>query len=93
MAKSLNQNFQYCLDNESQLEEDEQLARAIQESLNVDSPPRYGNEYGNGNGYGNGFGNGNGYGYGNGHGNGNGNHNIYQPIPMYYPMGYRYMIL
>lgn len=87
MAKSLNQNFQYCLDNESQLEEDEQLARAIQESLNVESPPRYGNEYGNGNGYGNG------YGYGNGHGNGNGNHNIYQPIPMYYPMGYRYMIL
>ncbi|XP_027330077.1 protein DA1 isoform X2 [Abrus precatorius] len=31
-------------DYRSQLEEDEQLARAIEESLNVESPPRYGNE-------------------------------------------------
>ncbi|WVY92191.1 hypothetical protein V8G54_037705 [Vigna mungo] len=31
-------------DNRSQLEEDEQLARALEESLNVESPPRYGNE-------------------------------------------------
>ena len=30
-------------DDESQLKEDEQLAKAIQESLNVESPPRYGN--------------------------------------------------
>lgn len=31
------------VDKKSQLEEDEQLAQAIQESLNVDSPPRHGN--------------------------------------------------
>ena len=31
----------YLLDTESQLEEDEQLARALQESLNVESPPRH----------------------------------------------------
>lgn len=31
-------------DYRSQLEEDEQLARAIEESLNLESPPRYGNE-------------------------------------------------
>ncbi|KAA8528609.1 hypothetical protein F0562_035964 [Nyssa sinensis] len=30
------------IDNDFQLKEDEQLARAIQESLNVESPPRYG---------------------------------------------------
>lgn len=41
------------IDNESQLEEDELLARAIQESLNIDSPPRYGNGHGNGHGNGN----------------------------------------
>ncbi|XP_068303575.1 protein DA1-like isoform X1 [Pyrus communis] len=77
---------------DSQLQEDEQLARVIQESLNAESPPRHGN--GNGNTYqpipppr---------------HGNGNGNGNTYQPItpprygngssypiPMYYPMGSR----
>ncbi|PON91623.1 Zinc finger, LIM-type [Trema orientale] len=55
------------IDNDSQLQEDEQLARALQESLNVESPPRYGN----------------------GSGNGNGSANSYQPIPVYYPMGYR----
>ncbi|KAL6995627.1 hypothetical protein U1Q18_005762 [Sarracenia purpurea var. burkii] len=31
------------VDNESQLKEDEQFAKALQESLNVESPPRYGN--------------------------------------------------
>ncbi|XP_016163178.1 protein DA1 isoform X1 [Arachis ipaensis] len=31
-------------DYRSQLEEDEQLARAIEESLNLESPPKYGNE-------------------------------------------------
>lgn len=31
-------------DYRSQLEEDEQLARAIEQSLNLESPPRYGNE-------------------------------------------------
>ncbi|XP_009364310.2 protein DA1-like isoform X2 [Pyrus x bretschneideri] len=76
---------------DSQLQEDEQLARVIQESLNAESP-RHGN--GNGNTYqpipppr---------------HGNGNGNGNTYQPItpprygngssypiPMYHPMGSR----
>lgn len=38
------------IDNEFQLEEDEQLARAIQESLNIESPPQHGNGNGNGNG-------------------------------------------
>ncbi|XP_047316377.1 protein DA1-like [Impatiens glandulifera] len=31
------------IDNEYQLKEDEQLAKAIQASLNIESPPRYGN--------------------------------------------------
>ncbi|XP_048331508.2 protein DA1 isoform X1 [Ziziphus jujuba] len=39
-----NQKGKSAIDNSFQLEEDEQLARAIQESLNVESPPRYGNE-------------------------------------------------
>lgn len=81
------------IDNESQLQEDEQLARALQESLNVE-PPTYGN--GNRNGFGNGNGNGNVnisvYGNGNGNGMGNGSVNTYQPVPGYYPMGYRYGI-
>lgn len=53
------------LDFDSQLEEDEQLARALQESLNVESPPRYGNgnahppQYGNGNTHPPPYGNGN----------------------------------
>lgn len=33
----------HLIDYKSQLEEDEQLARAIEESLNLGSPPRYGN--------------------------------------------------
>ncbi|KAF8405155.1 hypothetical protein HHK36_010054 [Tetracentron sinense] len=37
------QKGKMVIDNGSQLEEDEKLARAIQESLNVESPPRYGN--------------------------------------------------
>ncbi|XP_021612349.2 protein DA1 [Manihot esculenta] len=45
------QNGKFVTDNETQLEEDEQLARAIQESLNVESPPQYGYGYGNGNAY------------------------------------------
>ena len=68
--------FLHWIDNESQLQEDEQLARALQESLNVESPPRYGN--GNGNV--------------NVNVHGNGNPNTYQPVPVYYPMGYRYVI-
>ena len=47
----------FWIDHDSQLEDDAQLAQAIQESLNVESPPRYG--YGN----------------------------IYQPAPVYFPMG------
>ncbi|WCJ35308.1 DA1 [Euphorbia peplus] len=79
-----NQNGKNTVNNESQLEEDEELAKALQESLNVESPPRYG--YGNGHGYGNG----NGYGHGNGHASGNPYQgNIYQPIPVHFPMGYR----
>ncbi|KAF2324497.1 hypothetical protein GH714_014838 [Hevea brasiliensis] len=42
------QNRKFVTDSETQLKEDEQLARAIQDSLNVESPPQYG--YGNGNG-------------------------------------------
>ncbi|GAB4852098.1 hypothetical protein Ancab_016288 [Ancistrocladus abbreviatus] len=41
------QNGKRVFDHESQLKEDEQLARALQESLNTASPPRC--EYGNGN--------------------------------------------
>ncbi|XP_050126706.1 protein DA1-like isoform X2 [Malus sylvestris] len=93
-----NQKGKNVVGSDSQLQEDEQLARVIQESLNAESPPRHGN--GNGNTYqpippippipppr---------------HGNGNGNGNTYQPItpprygngssypiPMYYPMGSR----
>ncbi|XP_044476117.1 protein DA1-like isoform X2 [Mangifera indica] len=37
------QKGERAIDRRSQLEEDEQLARAIQESLNFQSPPRYGN--------------------------------------------------
>jgi hypothetical protein len=47
------------IDHDSQLEDDEQLAQALQQSLNVESPPQYG--YGN----------------------------IYQPAPVYFPMGLR----
>ncbi|KAJ4701870.1 protein DA1-related 1-like [Melia azedarach] len=38
-----NQNGKNVIDRESQVEEDAQLARAIQESLNFESPPRHGN--------------------------------------------------
>jgi hypothetical protein len=55
------------IDNEAQLDEDEQLARALQESLNVEYPSRVVN--------------------GNAPGHGHGN--IYQPVPVYFPMGYR----
>ena len=65
------------LDFDSQLQEDEQLARALQESLNAESPPRYGNgnthppQYGNGNTYPPQYGNGTTHPprYGNGNGN------------------------
>ncbi|KAL6215926.1 hypothetical protein ACLB2K_015352 [Fragaria x ananassa] len=52
-----NQKGKNVIDFDSQLQEDEQLARALQESLNAESPPRYGNgnthppQYGNGNTY------------------------------------------
>ncbi|XP_061341405.1 protein DA1 [Gastrolobium bilobum] len=39
-----NQKASNVNDYRSQLEEDEQLAKAIEESLNLESPPRYGNE-------------------------------------------------
>ncbi|PRQ26972.1 putative transcription factor interactor and regulator LIM family [Rosa chinensis] len=83
-----NQKGKNVIDFDSQLEEDEQLARALQESLNVDSPPRYGNgnthppqyggnphppQYGNGNTYPPEYGNGNTHPPRYGNGNGNGN--------------------
>ncbi|XP_034887506.1 protein DA1 isoform X1 [Populus alba] len=46
-----NHNVKNVADVEIQLKEDEQLAKALQESLSVESPPRYGNgipRYGNG---------------------------------------------
>ncbi|KAG6437968.1 hypothetical protein SASPL_102899 [Salvia splendens] len=58
------------IDSEPQLEEDELLARAIQESLNVDSPAQPGIP--NDSGVGHGYGHGNGYEHGNAHGNGHG---------------------
>ncbi|KAK4348761.1 hypothetical protein RND71_031516 [Anisodus tanguticus] len=50
------QKGKVVIDSESQLKEDEQLARALQESLNVESPPQHisRNDHGSGNGYGNG---------------------------------------
>jgi hypothetical protein len=39
------------VDHKSQLEEDEQLARAIEESLNLESPPKHGNDNNNNNMY------------------------------------------
>lgn len=82
---------------DSQLEEDEQLARALQESLKTESPPRNRNRNKNVNVNGHGQGNGNGHstGHGHGHGNvhgsgsGNGNGNMYQPIPFPYSTGFR----
>ncbi|XP_062021680.1 protein DA1 [Rosa rugosa] len=83
-----NQKGKNVIDFDSQLEEDEQLARALQESLNVDSPPRYGNgnthppqyggnphppQYGNGNTYPPQYENGNTHPPRYGNGNGNGN--------------------
>lgn len=39
-----NQKVKNLKDHKSQLEEDEQLARAIEESLNLESPPKHGND-------------------------------------------------
>ncbi|KAF7140133.1 hypothetical protein RHSIM_Rhsim06G0037300 [Rhododendron simsii] len=89
------------VDYESQLQEDEQLAKALQESLNIEPPPQYGpgngNGHGHGHGRGNANGNGNGRGNANGNGNGNvsgsgswnGNGNIYQPMSYPYSTGFR----
>nr|GEW61477.1 protein DA1 isoform X1 [Tanacetum cinerariifolium] len=80
---------------DSQLEEDEQLARALQESLKTESPPRNRNRNKNVNvnGHGHGQGNGNGHSIGNGHGHGSGsgigNGNMYQPTPFPYSTGFR----
>ncbi|KAM3341908.1 protein DA1 isoform X1 [Capsicum galapagoense] len=50
------QKGKIVIDSESQLKEDEQLARALQESLNVESPPQHvsRNDHGGTNGYGHG---------------------------------------
>lgn len=69
----------FWADNESQLKEDEQIARALQESLNIESPPPIGNRNGNVSG--------------NVIGNGNGNGNFYQPIPFPYSTSFRYKSL
>ncbi|XP_010533250.1 PREDICTED: protein DA1 isoform X2 [Tarenaya hassleriana] len=75
--------------NQSLLDEDEQLARAIQESLIVGTSPRHkgGSTYDNGNTYGTGnvYGNGHMYGGGNIYGSGN----MYYPVPVTFPMDFR----
>lgn len=65
------------IDSEPQLEEDEQLARALQESLNVESPQQRQSKIDNDatNGY------------------GHGNENIYQPISVPYSTSFRYRLL
>ncbi|GFQ04221.1 protein da1, partial [Phtheirospermum japonicum] len=67
------------IDSEPELEEDEQLARALQESLNVESPPesRSQNDSVTGNGYENGY------------GHEHGNDSLYQPIHFPYLTGFR----
>ncbi|KAI8549737.1 hypothetical protein RHMOL_Rhmol06G0048500 [Rhododendron molle] len=89
------------VDYETQLKDDEELAKAIQESLNIESPPRYGPGNGNGHGRGRGNATGNGNDRGNANGNGignvsgsgsgswNGNGNIYQPMSYPYSTGFR----
>ncbi|KAK4771020.1 hypothetical protein SAY87_031552 [Trapa incisa] len=69
-----NQNRWNVADTKSQMEEDEQLARAIMESLSVDSPPHH---HRNGHIT---------YPYGS---NPYGSNQAFQPMPMYYPPGYR----
>ncbi|CAH9111294.1 unnamed protein product [Cuscuta epithymum] len=60
------------IDSEPELNNDEQLARALQDSLNVESPPWQGNPNGSWQGY--------------GHSHGHGHGNFYQPLP--YPAHY-----
>ncbi|KAL3639238.1 hypothetical protein CASFOL_017145 [Castilleja foliolosa] len=84
IALSLSEEYQRgnsVIDSEPVLEEDEQLARALQESLNAESPPetRSQNDSVTGNGYENG------YGYGHDHGN----DSLYQPTHFPYSTGFR----
>ncbi|KAM0044051.1 putative transcription factor interactor and regulator LIM family [Helianthus debilis subsp. tardiflorus] len=81
----------HVISDDSQLKEDEQLARALQESLKIESPSRYRNKNRNRNGNVNvnGHGNVNVNVNGNGHVNVNGNGNLYQPIPFPYSTGFR----
>lgn len=74
----------------STVDEDEQLARAIQESMIVGISPRHknGGTYDSGNAYGNGdlYGNGHMYGGGNAYANGD----IYYSRPIAFSMDFRY---
>ncbi|KAH6824282.1 DA1 [Perilla frutescens var. hirtella] len=70
---------------EPKLEDDEQLARALQESLIVGSQPEPWSRNDIGNGYGHGYG----YGYGSGYEYGYGNDNLYQPITFPYSTNFR----
>lgn len=73
------------------VDEDEQLARALQESMVVGNSPRHknGSTYDNGNAYGTGdlYGNGHMYGGGNVYANGD----IYYPRPITFQMDFRYV--
>lgn len=75
------------IEKEPRLQDDEQLARALQESLIVDSRPEpwSRNDTGNGYGYGSGYDYEHGYGYG--------NDNLYQPISFPYSTSFRYIML
>lgn len=73
------------IEKETRLEDDEQLARALQESLIVDSRPEPWSRNDTGNGYGYGSGYDYEYGYG--------NDNLYQPISFPYSTSFRYIML
>ncbi|XP_076935337.1 protein DA1-like isoform X2 [Bidens hawaiensis] len=79
LAEEEDTRGKHVISDDFQLKEDEQLARALQESLKVESPPR--NRIGNRSG--------NGIGIGIGNVNRNGNGNMYQPIPFPYSTGFR----
>ncbi|KAL0924963.1 hypothetical protein M5K25_005824 [Dendrobium thyrsiflorum] len=78
------QNKAKEIDTGSHLDEDEQLARALQESMNITSPPRE-------NGYPSSLGNDHPAIFENGHSHSreNGHRNIYQPITFQYSSGFR----
>ena len=88
-------NLVLLLDKDMHLEEDEQLARAIQESLNVESPPRRNGSANGGTTYhlpretGHG---GNAYQPPRENGSANGG-NAYHPLPFMFSSGFRFILV